>query len=95
MRIINSFILLGVSKIICETVDQFSSVKKGVVRQSNQYIKKVEFLTLRANVTFNFRQSGIVQVVLRRVRSFDKLNSLRKVPDQVFFHSVYEPYRKE
>jgi hypothetical protein len=95
MRIINSLLLLGVSHTICETVDKFTSVKRGQIRESNQYIKKVEFLTLRANVHFNFRQSSVVQVVLRRVRTFDKLNGAKVVPNQVFFHSIYEPYRKE
>lgn len=50
---------------------------------SKQYIKKVDFLTLRANVHFNFRQSSIVQVVLRRVRTFDKLNGAKVIPEQV------------
>jgi len=95
MRIFNSILLLGVSRSICETVDRFSSVKKGLLRESNQFIKKVDFLTLRANVDYNFRESSIVQVVLRRVKTFDKLDGTNKIPDKVFFHSVYEPYRKE
>lgn len=95
MRIFNSLLLLGVSKTICENVERFSSVKKGIVRESGRYIKKVDFLTLRANVNFNFRQSSIVQVVLRRVKIFDKIHSENHIADEVFFHSVYEPYRKE
>lgn len=95
MRIINSLLLLGVSKTICEKVEKFTTVKKGTIRESNQYIKKVDFITLRATVNFNFRQSSIVQVVLRRVKTFDKLNGKRSIPEQFYFHSVYEPYRKE
>lgn len=95
MRIFNSLLLLGVSKKICEKVEKFSSVKKGLVRESNRFIKKVDFLTLRANVNFNYRQSSIVQVVLRRVKTFDKIHSAKQIPDQIYFHSIYEPYRKE
>jgi hypothetical protein len=95
MRIINSLLLLGISKLICEKVERFTSVKKGIIHKSNQYVKKVEYLTLRANVNFNFRQSSIVQVVLRRVKTFDKLNPTRVIPNTTFFHSIYEPYRKE
>jgi hypothetical protein len=95
MRIFNSILLLGVSKLVCENVTKFTSVKKGLIRESGRYIKRVEFITLRANVYFNFRQSSIVQVVLRRVKTFDKIHFDKKVEDQIFFHSVYEPYRKE
>jgi hypothetical protein len=95
MRIFNSILLLGVSKTICEKVGNFTKVKMGLYRESERYIKKVDFLTLRANVHFNFRQSAIVQVVLRRVKAFDKIHPNSKIKDQVFFHSVYEPYRKE
>ena len=95
MRIFNSLLLLGVSKLICEKVERYTSVKKGVVRESKRYIKKVEFVTLRANINFNFRQSTIVQVVLRRVKTFDKLNPTMIIPVETFFHSIYEPYRKE
>jgi len=95
MRIINSILLLKVSKKICETVPYFTRVKKGLVRESNRFIKKVDFLTLRANVNFNYRQKSIVQVVLRRVKTFDKNKSELKIPDKIYFHSVYEPYRNE
>lgn len=95
MRIINSILLLKVSKRICETVPYFTKVKKGLVRESNRFIKKVDFLTLRANVNFNYRQKSIVQVVLRRVKTYDKYNGASKIPDKIYFHSVYEPYRKE
>lgn len=95
MRIFNSILLLGISKIICENVTKFTAVKQGITRESERYIKKVDFLTLRANVNFNFRQSAIVQVVLRRVKTFDKIRGENKVPTKVFFHSIYEPYRKE
>lgn len=95
MRIFNSILLLGVSKTICEKVTSFTKVKMGLFRESERFIKKVDFLTLRANVHFNFRQSAIVQVVLRRVKTFDKIHPNNKIKDQVFFHSVYEPFRKE
>jgi hypothetical protein len=95
MRIINSILFLGVSRLICENVTKFTSVKKGVIRESDRFIKKAEFLTLRANVNFNFRQSAIVQVVLRRIKTFDKIHPEKRLDDQIFFHSVYEPYRKE
>jgi hypothetical protein len=48
MRIFNSLLLLYVSKLICEQVQNYSKVKKGEVRKSKQFIKKVEYLTLRA-----------------------------------------------
>ncbi|WP_448103436.1 DUF4365 domain-containing protein [Pedobacter panaciterrae] len=92
-RIFNSLFLLPVCKAICQTVEQFSNVKKGEVRESCQYIKKVDFLTLRANVEFDYRQKGIVQVVLRRVKTFDKIDQTRVMKDQIYFHSVYEPFR--
>ncbi|TBO44313.1 DUF4365 domain-containing protein [Pedobacter kyonggii] len=95
MRIFNSLMLLGVSYRICSEVETFTKVKKGVIRESKRFIKKVDFLTLRAEVHFNYRQSSIVQVVLRRVKTFDKQHPTIHVQDQVFFHSVYEPYRKE
>lgn len=95
MRIINSLILLGVAREICEKVTKYSKVKKGMFRESERYIKKVEFLTLRANIEFNYRQESIVQVVLRRVKTFDKIHPEQVIQDQIFFHSVYEPYRKE
>lgn len=95
MRIINSLTLLFVSKLICEEVTKFTKVKKGEFRESRRFIKKVEYLTLRANVEFNFRQDSIVQVVLRRVRTFDKFYQNSKIPAEIFFHSIYEPYRKE
>jgi len=95
MRIINSFILLGVAREICVNVTKYTKVKKGMVRESNRYIKKVEFLTLRANVEFNYRQKSIVQVVLRRVKTFDKVHPKLNISDKTFFHSIYEPYRNE
>jgi hypothetical protein len=95
MRIINSLLLLKISKEIIENVESFSKVKNGLVRESKKFIKKVDFLTLRANVEFNFRQDSIVQVVLRRVKIYDKLNPENKIEDKIYFHSVYEPYRKE
>lgn len=95
MRIINSLILLGVAREICVSVSKYTKVRKGMVRESNRYIKKVEFLTLRANVEFNYRQKSIVQVVLRRVKTFDKVHPELNISDRTFFHSVYEPYRKE
>ncbi len=95
MRIFNSLLLLGVSKTICEKVEKFSSVKKGKVRESERFIKSIDFLTLRANINFNFRQTAIVQVVLRRVKTFDKIHGDDEIADQIYFHSIYEPYRKE
>ena len=95
MRIFNSIMLLGISKLVCQKVTNFTKVKKGLVRESQRYIKKVDFLTLRANVTFNFRQDAIVQVVIRRVKTFDKINPSLNIEDKYYFHSVYEPYRKE
>lgn len=95
MRIVNSLVILPVAKLICEQVNQFSTVKRGHIRSSKKYVKRVEYLTLRANVNFNFRQSSIVQVVLRRVKTFDLKNPERIIPDEIFFHSIYEPFRKE
>ena len=94
MRIFNSLLLLYVSKLICEQVQNYSKVKKGEVRKSKQFIKKVEYLTLRAKVNFNYRENAIVQVVVRRVKIFDFINAIT-LPDLHYFHSVYEPFRKE
>lgn len=95
MRIFNSILLLPIVHQICTEVEKFTKVKRGTIRQSKRYIKKADYLTLRANVLFNFRQSSIVQVVLRRVQTFDILNPSHQVDDKVYFHSVYEPYRNE
>lgn len=95
MSIFNSLFLLNISKEICENVDKFSTVKKGLSRESKRFIKKVDFLTLRANVNFYYRQSAIVQVVLRRIKTFDLVNEENKVPDQIYFHSIYEPFKKK
>ena len=95
MRILNSLLLLPVAKLICEKVDRYTTVKRGHIRESKQYLKKVDYLTLRANVDFNFRESSIIQVVLRRVKIFDLYNPERIIPDEIYFHSIYEPYRKE
>ncbi|MCX2474641.1 DUF4365 domain-containing protein [Pedobacter sp. MC2016-05] len=95
MRMINSLILLSVSYMICKEVKNFTKVKKGTPRESKRYIKKIDYLTLRAEVKFNYRQSSIIQVVLRRIKTFDKQNTLHSIPDKVYFHSVYEPFRTE
>lgn len=95
MRILNSLLLLPVAKLICEKVDRYTTVKRGHIRESKHYLKKVDYLTLRANVDFNFRESSIIQVVLRRVKIFDLYNPERIIPDEIYFHSIYEPYRKE
>lgn len=95
MRIFNSILLLGVSKTICESVTNYTKVKMGLFRESQRFLKKVDFLTLRANVNFNFRQSAVVQVVLKRVKTYDKVHPDNPIQEQIFFHSVYEPFRKE
>jgi hypothetical protein len=45
-------------------------------------------------VNFNYRENAIVQVVVRRVKIFDFINTIT-LPDLHYFHSVYEPFRKE
>ncbi|MCW8939362.1 MAG: DUF4365 domain-containing protein, partial [Flavobacteriales bacterium] len=87
-RIINSLSLLGVAKKIIENVDkcyQIKELKKEIAKDNT--IILTDYLAIKCNVTFPFRQSSIIQVILKRKRI---LNSDKGViSSKTWFFSIY------
>jgi hypothetical protein len=88
-RIINSLSLLSVAKKIITTENKCHQIKqfKSIVSADNSIVM-TDYLALKCNVIFPFRQSALVQVILKRKRKFNANNDF--IGSRIWFYSVYE-----
>ena len=92
-RIVQSWTLLGAArKMLSSSVSVLSLGNATTVAFPDGNSHIVDYLGLRANVTFPQRHQSVVQVVLKRSRLVCPTNpSLER--EKIWFYSVYEPRR--
>jgi hypothetical protein len=89
-RIINSLSLLGVAKkIINETPKCYQIKQLESKKLEDGSLLITDYLALKRNVIFPFRQGGVVQVILKRKRKFNPEED--QIDSKVWFYSIYEP----
>lgn len=89
-RIIQSWNLLGAAKKIIQKVARAHELRPNKSEQDklgNLIIS--DYISLRANVLFPQRHSGVVQVILIRKRKFSSTKNL--LDTKIRFYSVHEP----
>lgn len=87
-RIINSCLLLPVAMKMVELGLPTSYLGRGKQRTTTSSSRVVDYLGIRASVSFPHRQSSVVQVVLKRERLL-----IPHVRTKVWFYSVFERRR--
>ncbi|MFP5436447.1 MAG: DUF4365 domain-containing protein [Bacteroidia bacterium] len=92
-RIINSLSLLSVAKRIILSTSKCYTVKNDEIKRIDGEIYCTDYLALRCNVKFTFRQKALIQVILKRKRKLDSENNL--ITSKIWFYSVYEPLSKK
>lgn len=72
-----------------QIVDKAYQITKHVstFEDENQYILK-DYISLRANIIIPNRNKTVIQVILRRSRTVNKVN--RETNQKIWFYSVYE-----
>ena len=75
-----------------QIVDKAYQITKHVstFEDENQYILK-DYISLRANIIIPNRNKTVIQVILRRSRTVNKVN--RETNQKIWFYSVYEHRR--
>ncbi|MGY0552003.1 DUF4365 domain-containing protein [Vreelandella sp. 2A-K22] len=92
-RIVQSWLLLGAARqMILQNANTAYLGHARVDRLPSGATRIVDYLGLRANVTFPHRHQSVVQVVLKRQRILDTDYGDRE-KQKVWFYSVYEPRR--
>jgi hypothetical protein len=90
-RVMNSLQLIGAAKEIIQNVGKAYQLRQGNVQQRPDGTYAVlDYISLRAFISFPYRQAAIVQVVLRRYRHFQSNGTIES---RIWFHSVFEPLR--
>lgn len=91
-RIVQSWMLLPAAKEMIRTIADVEVLGRAAVIEIDGDTKNVvDYLGIRAVVTFPYRHHSVVQVVLKRSRMIDK--RLGKERTKVWFFSVYERRR--
>ena len=91
-KIFQSWQLLSIARKMIQIVDKAYQITKHVstFEDENQYILK-DYISLRANIIIPNRNKTVIQVILRRSRTVNKVN--RETNQKIWFYSVYEPRR--
>ena len=91
-KIFQSWQLLSIARKMIQIVDKAYQITKHVstFEDENQYILK-DYISLRANIIILNRNKTVIQVILRRSRTVNKVN--RETNQKIWFYSVYEPRR--
>jgi hypothetical protein len=93
-RILQSWLLLSAAKKIILNVDEWHALGRSRTRMvSNKIRQTIDFLGLRAEVHFNFRDSSLVQVILRRSQEYN--TETQSFGQKIWFYSVYEMRRED
>ncbi|ENU89676.1 hypothetical protein F884_01848 [Acinetobacter sp. CIP 102143] len=89
-RIVASWLLLPVARKIIEITQDFKVLDRIDIKQRSDLNRVLirDYIALRAKVSFNYRDSSIVQVILKRERLYDVNNGL--VNQNLWFYSVFE-----
>ena len=88
-RMINSLALLPVAKQIILSTNKCYQVKNLETRTVKNQLIITDYLAIKCNVKFPFRQSGLIQVILKRKRKLDSNNNT--IGSRIWFYSIYEP----
>lgn len=89
-KVIQSWMLLGAAKIILQMIKHYEVIgRENIISIGNQKIF-YDYIALKANVFFPFREKGLVYVVLRRKRTLD---NLANITSETWFYSVFEKRR--
>lgn len=91
-RIIQSWLLLSAARAIIKEVTQWGRLGHTITRDSGTDRTILDFVGARAKVHFPHRRPGVVQVVLKRIRTFDTHAGI--VKSRTLFYSVYEQNEK-
>ncbi len=86
-RIAQSFQLLGIAKRMTEEIPTYSRLGHVRTREVGDRTEILDYVGLRARVTFPHRDRSVVQVVIRRRRIFDNEG---RSSTSCWFYSVYE-----
>lgn len=89
-RIIASWLLLPVAKQIIESVSEYQILNRSKVDVSQDVIIVEDYIGLNANVSFNYRDNSLVQVILVRKRI---INKTEIALEKIWFYSVFEKRR--
>lgn len=91
-KIFQSWQLLSAALKIIQEVDKaFQITKQELISlDKSEYVLK-DFISLRAKVIFPNRHESVIQVILRRKKTINKISN--KIEQKVWFYSVYEPRR--
>lgn len=91
-KIFQSWQLLSAAKEIIKKVDRaYQITKQELTNEDDSEYTLKDFISLRAKVIFPNRHESVVQVILRRKKTVNKIAN--NVHQQVWFYSVYEPRR--
>jgi len=92
-RIIHSLHLLGIAREMATTDGAIIPIGRAKSHTNADGSREiVDYLAQRANVTFPHRGPAVVQMVLRRKRSFDTMG---RVSSRLWFYSIYELSRSK
>lgn len=87
-RIVQSWILLPAARQLVKQVKTIEFLRLGDIEDRSDGSRViVDYLGLRAKVTFTYRHESVIQVVLKRLRI---LNSSTGDKEKIWFYSVYE-----
>ncbi len=89
-RIIASWLLLPIARNIIENVASFKVLDRIDIENKidpNKILIR-DYIGIRAHVSFNYRDSSVVQVILKRERLYDVNNDL--LNQNIWFYSVFE-----
>jgi hypothetical protein len=92
-RIANSLSLLSVAKQIILSTDKCYQIRNLDSRIVNNQLVITDYLAIKCNVKFPFREKGLIQVVLKRKRKLDSTNNT--IGTRIWFYSVYEPLSRK
>jgi hypothetical protein len=93
-RIINSLALLSVAKKIITKTSKCYQVRQLETKSNlDGTFVLTDFLSIKCNVTFPFRQGSLIQVILKRKRKLNGNNDI--IGSKIWFYSIYEPLAKK
>lgn len=92
-RMVNSLSLLSVAKEIILSTEKCYQIRNLETRIVNSQLVVTDYLAIKCNVKFPFRQKGLIQVILKRKRKLD--SNKNTIGSRIWFYSVYEPLSKK
>ena len=89
-KIIQSWMLLGAARKILEDIKHYEVIGREESYDLGNEKIFCDYIALKANVNFPFREKSLIFVVLRRKRKLDNLSNMTM---ETWFYSVYEKRR--